>query len=83
MIIGKSIMEVDLHGCNIHQAQIAIDAALKRSKGAYRIRLIHGYTRGHALKDMIRQRYTHHPSVIRLEYGMNQGETDLILRELF
>ncbi len=82
-MINQSIMEVDLHGCNVHQAQIAIDAALKRSRGVYRIRLIHGYTRGHALRDMIRQRYGKHPGVIRLEFGMNQGETDLVLRELF
>ena len=80
--MSQSIIEVDLHGCNVHQAQIAIDAALRRSRGAYRIRLIHGYTRGHALKDMIRARYSHHPGVIRLEFGLNQGETDLVLREL-
>ena len=81
--MNQSIIEVDLHGCNVHQAEIAINAALKRSKGAYRIRLIHGYTRGHALRDMIRSRYGHHPGVLRLEFGMNQGETDLVLRELF
>ena len=79
----QSIIEVDLHGCTVVQAQVAIDAALKRSRNAYRIRLIHGYNRGTALRDMIRTRYGKHPKVIRLEFGMNQGETDLVLRELF
>ena len=80
---NQSIVEVDLHGCTVVQAQVAIDAALKRSRSAYRIRLIHGYTRGHALRDMIRSRYGKHPKVIRLEMGLNPGETDLVLRELF
>lgn len=76
------VVELDLHGCNVHQAQIAIDAALKRSRrGVYRIRLIHGYNGGQALRDMIRTRYGHHPSVIRLEYGLNRGQTELVLRE--
>lgn len=75
------ITEVDLHGCNVHQAQIAIDAALKRSKGVYRIRVIHGYHGGQALRNMIRSRYGSHPSVLRLELGLNQGQTDLVLRE--
>ena len=81
--MNQSIIEVDLHGCTVCQAQVAIDAALRRSKGAYRIRLIHGFNRGTALKEMIRSRYARHPKVLRLEFGMNQGETDLVLRELF
>ena len=75
------VVELDLHGCNVHQAQIAIDAALKRNRGVYRIRLIHGYHGGQALRDMIRTRYGRHPSVIRLELGLNLGQTDLVLRE--
>lgn len=75
------IVELDLHGCTVHQAEIAINAALKRSRGVYRIRLIHGYNGGHSLRDMIRTRYGKHPQVIRLEYGLNRGQTDLVLRE--
>lgn len=70
-----------LHGCNVHQAQIAIDATLKRSRGIYRIRLVHGCHGGQALRDMIRSRYGKHPGVIRLEYGLNRGQTELVLRE--
>lgn len=75
------IVELDVHGCNVHQAQNAIDAALRRSKGVYRIRIIHGYHGGQAIKDMIAGRYSHHPAVLRLEYGMNPGQTELVLRE--
>lgn len=75
------IREIDLHGCNVHQARIAIDAALKRSRGLYRIRLIHGSNSGHALRDMIRTTYKSHPAVVRMELGLNQGQTDLVLRE--
>lgn len=80
----NAVLELDLHGCTVYQAEIAIDAALRRAKaGTYRIRLIHGYQGGTALKNMIRTKYRSHPKVLRLEVGMNQGQTDLVLREYF
>lgn len=80
----NAVLELDLHGCTVYQAEIAIDAALRRAKaGTYRIRLIHGYQGGTALKNMILTRYRSHPKVLRLEMGMNQGQTDLVLREYF
>ncbi len=76
------ILELDLHGMNTHQAKIAIDSQLKRAKGGvYRLRLIHGYRGGTALRDMIRETYRHHPRVLRVELGLNPGETELVLRE--
>lgn len=78
----SGIVELDLHGMTAYQAGIAVDSALKRAKaGTYRIRLIHGYRGGTALRDMIRTRYRSHPKVLRLELGLNPGETDLVLRE--
>ena len=42
------VVELDLHGMNTYQAQIAVDAALRRAgAGTYRLRLIHGYRGGH------------------------------------
>ena len=77
------ILELDLHGMNVYQAQIAVDSVLRRARrGTYRLRLIHGYHGGTALRDMIRARYRSHPKVLRIELGFNSGETDLILREL-
>ena len=76
------ILELDLHGRNTYQAKIAIDSQLKRARsGVYRLRLIHGYHGGTALRDMIRETYRHHPRVLRVELGLNPGETDLVLRE--
>ena len=76
------ILELDLHGMNTYQAKIAIDSQLKRAnQGVDRRRLIHGYHGGTALRDMIRETYRHHPRVLRVELGLNPGETDLVLRE--
>lgn len=81
MLPTAGIITVDLHGCNIHQAKIAIDAALRRSRGAYRLRIIHGFHGGTALRDMVRRDYAHRTGVLRMEIGLNGGETDLVLRE--
>lgn len=76
------ILEIDLHGKNRHQARITVDAALRRAGGGtYRIRCIHGYHGGSALRDMLREEYAGHPRVLRLETGLSPGSTDLVLRE--
>jgi len=79
--MNTAIVEMDVHGMTLYQAQTAIDAALKRAGGAYRIRVIHGFHGGTALRDGIRERYAAHPKVKRIELGLNQGQTDLVLRE--
>ena len=78
-----AIRELDLHGCTVQQAQAAIDAALRKSRGVYRIRVIHGFHGGTALRDMVRSQYAHRAGVLRIELGLNPGETDLVLRELY
>ena len=80
MSIG--IITVDLHGKNKFQAKVTIDAQLRRAgNGVYRIRVIHGCHGGTALRDMIREEYASHPKIRRLEPAMNNGSTDLVLRE--
>ena len=79
--MSESIVELDVHGMTLYQAQIAIDAALRRANGVYRLRVIHGYRGGTALRDGIRSRYAAHPKVKRVELGLNPGQTDLVLRE--
>ncbi len=74
------IVTLDLHGRNRYQAGIAIESALKRSGGAYEIVLIHGENLGTSLKDMIAERYSGDPRIIRL--SPEGGKTRLILREL-
>ena len=78
----QSIMEIDLHGKNRYQAKVAIDAALRRARpGLMRLRIIHGCNGGTALRDMVREEYTGHPKVLRLESRLGDGVTDLVLRE--
>ena len=79
--MNESIVEIDVHNMTLYQAKIAIDAKLRRAKGVYRIRVIHGYHGGTVLRDAIRRDYARHPQVKRIELGLNQGDTDLVLRE--
>ena len=79
--MNPGIVTVDLHGRNTYQAKIAVDAALRRSSGVYRLRLIHGFHGGTALRDFIREEYSHHPKVKRLLPSPDGGSTDLVLRE--
>ena len=49
-------LRLDLHGMTCCQAQVAIDAALRRAGGSvYRLELVHGYHGGTQLRDMIRK----------------------------
>ena len=79
---AAAVIELDVHGMTLAQACTAIDAALRRAGGAYRIRVIHGYHGGTVLRDALRAHAAKHPKVRRVELGLNPGETDLILREL-
>ena len=79
MAISAGILELDLHGKNEYQAKVAIDAALRRAKaGTYRLRLIHGYHGGTALRDMIRRDYA--TKCLRV-LPLDNGRIDLVLRE--
>ena len=78
----SGIQMLDLHGKNSYQAKIAVDALLRRAgNGTYRIRLIHGYHGGTALRDFLCSEYAHHPKVNRLIVSPDGGTTELVLRE--
>ena len=78
-----AFQEVDVHGMNRTQAFAAIDAKLRRAGGTvYTLRVIHGYHGDTILRDAIRAHYRSNPKVVRIELGLNPGETDLILRDL-
>ena len=80
--MNSGTVTLDLHGRNTYQAKITVDAALKRAGGGtYRIRVIHGYHGGTALKDFIREEYNRHPKVKRLFFSPDGGTTELVLRE--
>ena len=75
-------IRLDIHGMTCTQAQAAIDAALRRAGGSvYRLEVVHGYHGGTQLREMVRRVYARHPRVKRLEVGLNQVATELVLRE--
>ena len=76
-----STVTLDLHGKTQYQARVALEAQLRRSRGVYRIRVIHGYHNGTALLDLVRGEYASHPLVLRIE-AVSESTTDLVLREL-
>ena len=78
---APSAITLDLHGKTQYQARVAIDAALRRSRGLYRIHVVHGFHNGTALRDMIRREYADHPPVLRVD-AVSESATDLVLREL-
>lgn len=81
---AAGIQEIDVHGMNVYQAKVCLQAALRRAgRSVYRIRVIHGYNSGTAIRQMVREELSHDPKVLRIELGLNQGQTDLVLRELY
>lgn len=83
-MMDGGIIELDLHGRKAREAKCLIDAQLNRAgRNVYRIRLIHGFHGGTGIKNMIWEEYSYgrEPRVVRLEHGVNQGITELVLRE--
>lgn len=77
----RGVVELDLHGKNRYSARIAIESALRKSAGVYRIRLIHGHHGGTALRELIDEEFAAHPKVLRVVRGDNPGVAELVLRE--
>lgn len=78
----RAIVEIDLHGMNRYQAKVKLDAALRRARPeTMRLRVIHGFHGGCALRDLVREEYAGHPKVARVETRLGDGVTDLVLRE--
>lgn len=80
--MGPGVLTADLHGKTRYQAQVTIDALLRRAvPGTYRLRLIHGCHGGTELRELIRDRYGRNPMVKRLIVSPDGGTTELVLRE--
>ena len=78
----SAVIEVDLHGLRLDEARERIDVALRQADmSVYRVRAIHGFNNGTAIRTMIRREYGMHFKVIRVARGPSEGQTDLILRE--
>lgn len=72
-------MEVDLHGLNVEDARQRLEHLLSGlPENITEVRVIHGYNRGQALRDMVRR--LNHPRVASRLPALNAGETRLILK---
>ena len=74
------VRTLDLHGRSVFQARVALEAALRRANGCYRIRVIHGHTGGTALRALVRGELQHDARVLRVG-AIDEGTSDLVLRE--
>lgn len=82
-MLSSGIIEIDVHGMNQYQAKMKIQSVLKKlNSSVYIIRIIHGYHNGTILRDMLRREFRSHPKIKRIELSLNQGITDLIIRDL-
>ena len=74
-----SIVTADLHGVYERDARDILYGWLDRAPAdVTALRVIHGYTRGTTLRDMIRGEFSH-PRVKSVLPSLNPGETRLIL----
>lgn len=75
-------MEIDVHGMTTLEAEACIDKKLDTvGNNIYRIKVVHGYNRGTAIREMVYDVYKYHDKVKRVSAGDNPGETILVLRE--
>ena len=79
--VTPATVTLDLHGKTQYQARVALDAALRRSRGVYRIHVVHGFHNGTVLRDLVRQEYAANPIDLRV-VAVSESATDLVLREL-
>ena len=80
--LGPGTLCADLHGKTKYQVRVTVDALLRRAgPGTYRLRLIHGFHGGSALREFIWAQYSSHPKVKRLLLSPDGGATELVLRE--
>ena len=75
-----SIVTADLHGVYERDARDILYGWLDRAPAdVTELRVIHGYQNGTALRDMIRQDFSH-PRVKAILPSLNPGETRLLLQ---
>ena len=75
------VMTVDLHGMYLEDARSLLENWLGHAPaGVTELRVIHGYQRGTALRDMLRSGFSH-PRVKAVLPSLNPGETRLVLKK--
>lgn len=77
--IGTTL-EVDIHGMTASEAKRQLESLLSRAdKNIKEVIVIHGYSHGQVLKDMVRTQLKH-PRIEAKLLSLNQGQTRIILK---
>lgn len=85
MRLSQPVIELDLHGMTVEQAEKRVDGTVRNAgSGVYIIRVIHGFNRGTAIRTMLNETYGrgYDKRVTRVRPGSNPGTTELILKEM-
>lgn len=83
-MITSGILEIDVHNMSVEEAVNAVQRKVNAaSASVYRVRVIHGFNGGTAIRSAIREEFSYgrDDKVKRVAMGDNQGVTDLIIRE--
>lgn len=72
---------LDLHGYSLGEAKKTIEQTIARMpKGNQELKVIHGYHKGDAIKQLVQDRFAiRSKRIVRRRYTRNQGETILVL----
>ena len=77
--ISAKKAEIDIHNMRKEEARRYIERFLTRANGSVReVTIIHGYTSGTVLRDMVRKGLRH-PRIKSKVVGLNDGITILVL----
>ena len=82
MIVSKHgfILTVDIHGMLVAEAKTALERLISSAdKNISEITVIHGYSGGKGLKNMVQKKLSH-PRIKQKILSMNQGETSLVIK---
>ena len=83
MLVTKkgSVLLVDIHGMRADEAKRRLEFLLTRAEKTTReIVVIHGYSHGQVLKNMVRNELRH-PRIEAKLLSLNEGQTRLLLKE--
>ena len=83
MMVTKhgTTITADIHGMQTAEAKTALERLVSAAdKSVTEITVIHGYSGGQALANMVRNKLKH-KRIERKILSMNQGETSLLIKE--
>ncbi|HZK33488.1 MAG TPA: Smr/MutS family protein [Tissierellaceae bacterium] len=80
--VSKKHIELDLHGMTVEEARKYLDLSIAiNQKDVEEIIVIHGYRKGHFLKDFVQKEFKS-DYVSRKFLWMNPGITSLIIKSI-